>query len=87
MSPHAITFLFALVPSFAILMLFTGPAAASKSARRRLVRIQDSVQIQKAVAYGDDLGKAEQQGALAYSLNATDSRRNSRCSSSTRTAA
>ena len=62
MSPHAITFLFALVPSFAILMLFTGPAAASKSARRRLVRIQDSVQIQKAVAYGDDLGKAEQQG-------------------------
>ncbi len=69
MSPHTITFLFALVPSFAILMFFTGPAAASKSARRRLIRIQDSVQIQKAVGYGDDLGKAEQKG-FSYQIGA-----------------
>lgn len=42
-------------------MLFTRPAAASKSARRRLVTIHDSVRFQKAIAYGDDLDDFGQQ--------------------------
>ena len=58
MSPHAITFLIALALNFSILMFLVRPASASKAARLRLVTIQNSVRIQDAAAYGDDLGAA-----------------------------
>ena len=43
MSPLAITFFVALPLSFAILMFSLRPEVSSKSARKRLVIIQDSV--------------------------------------------
>lgn len=59
MSQLAITFFFALALSFLILIVFLRPEPASKAARRRLLTIQNSVRIQDAGAYGDDLGAAE----------------------------
>ena len=60
MSPLAITFCSALALSFSILAFLMRPEPASKAARRRLVTIQNSVRIQDATAYGDDLGAPEE---------------------------
>ena len=54
------TFFFALVVSFAIFIILTRPAPSSRSARRRLVTIQDSVRLPKSVAFGDDLEAVRQ---------------------------
>jgi tight adherence protein B len=59
-SPLAITFCVALALSFAIALLVTRPEAASKSARLRLVTIQESVHFHQAAGYADDLEAVEQ---------------------------
>jgi tight adherence protein B len=62
MSPLGSIFFFALAVSFAIFMILTRPAKSSKSALRRLITIQDSVRLPKAVAFGDDLEAVRQRG-------------------------
>ena len=59
MSVLAVTFFGVLALSFAIFMAFTRPTA-SRSARRRLVVIQDSVRPHNAGAYGTELEQVEQ---------------------------
>lgn len=68
MSPIAFTFTLSLALSFSILIFLTRPEPASKSARRRLVTIQNSVRIQDS-AYGDDLGAAER-SSISYRFGA-----------------
>lgn len=65
MSPLAITFFVVLALSFSILIFLIRPETASKAVRLRLVTIQNSVRIQDAAAYGDDLDTAEQ-SSFAY---------------------
>ncbi len=62
MSPLAITFSIALALSFSIAMLLTRPPGTSKSARLRLVTIQESLRFHQAVGYADDLDTAEPGG-------------------------
>jgi tight adherence protein B len=66
-SPLAITFCSALAISFPIVIFLLRPESASKAARLRLVTIQESVRIQDAVAYGDELGMTAR-GSFAYRL-------------------
>ena len=65
MSPLAITFFVALPLSFAILMFSMRPEVSSKSARKRLVIIQDSVRPHNAGANGAELEQAEQRNYSA----------------------
>jgi len=55
----AITFVVALTLSFAILIGFTGSAPSSKTVRRRLVMIQDSLRAQAVGAFGAELRERE----------------------------
>lgn len=64
MSPLAITFFLALALSFSILLFCTRPEASSKSTRRRLVTIQNSVRPHHA---GGDGSELERPGQGSYS--------------------
>jgi tight adherence protein B len=66
-SPLAIAFCSALALSFSLLVFLMRPEPASRAARRRLVTIQNSVRIQDAVTFGDDLGAAGR-GSIADRL-------------------
>ena len=60
MNALTITFFGVLALSFAIFMIFTRPAAPSRTARRRLMVIQDSVRPHNAGAYGTELEQVDQ---------------------------
>jgi tight adherence protein B len=65
LSSLAIPFFFALGISFATLILFLRPERSSKSARQRLISIQDSVRPQNAGAFGTELKDVDQRSHAA----------------------
>ena len=65
MNALTITFFGVLGLSFVIFMIFTRPAAPSRTARRRLMVIQDSIRPHNAGAYGTELEQAEEMDHFA----------------------
>jgi tight adherence protein B len=66
MGPLAITFFLALALSFVVAMMLTRPEVSSKSARKRLVNIQDSVRPNNAGAFGAELDSVESRDLYAH---------------------